>query len=122
MKKIMFIIMFVSSYVAFGSVEHIKNWKSNQLITESVVVDYIYEQAFEEFIGDDGVACEPTLVYAELQEFISDKEFIVKTKLTTSSMDHACSYFYFDDGKYDFTFKFNENSKRFNVLMTKVEL
>ena len=116
--------MIVSSYVAIGSVERINNWKSNKLIDESEVVDYIYEQAFEIFIGDDGKACEPTLVYAELKEkeFVSDKEFIVQTILTTSSMDYDCSYFYFDDGKYDFTFKFNDDSKRFNFLMTKVEL
>lgn len=120
MKAIVFAALLLNSVTLFASSDKIENWKENNLITEDRALDYIYDYAYDMFVGDDGETCEPVLEYATLKEFTSNKEFVVEAELSISNIFFwACTFLMDEQGSYNLKFEYDNDRKRFNIKSVK---
>tara|TARA_Y100000780_G_scaffold232594_1_gene268401 strand:- start:70507 stop:70866 length:360 start_codon:yes stop_codon:yes gene_type:complete len=109
------LLIFVSS-TTFAYQEKIEKWNKNSLISEELAIDYIYEFAYDRFIGDDGESCEPQMDYAELVKLKNEKSFIIDVELYVANIGYwACSYLDSEQGLFRLKFSYNDKYKRFKV-------
>ena len=120
MRLFITIIFAFSSMSALASDETVHNWRANSLISQDSVIEHIYEYAYDMFIGDDGETCEPVLEYAELKEFVSNKEFIIQADLSISNIYYwACTYLINEQRKYELKFNYDIVRGKFEIQEVK---